>query len=116
MSSFSLSSEALEHILDAKTQTFLAANKVSMSAILATLPAASSVSVTTVSETSSTSVSTAVKTHIKIPKWSDEDIPSEYFDNYEKAMAHQKMLEMCAGHLLSVYLSLRLFFTRMCAR
>ena len=42
---------------------------------------------------------------IKIPKWSDEDIPYEYFNKFERAMAHNGIARGAWGQLLPVYLS-----------
>ena len=53
-----------------------------------------------VSSSSSTRVS-----HIKPPRWSDEDTPSEYFNKFEKAMTHNKTDKSEWGTMLPVYLS-----------
>ena len=44
-------------------------------------------------------------THIKTPKWSDEETPYEYFTKYEKAMIHNGVDRTTWGQLLPVYLS-----------
>ena len=63
------SSETLERILAANAQTFLAASKDSMSALLAALPSPSTAHVATISD----SVTSTTRAHFKTPKWTDEE-------------------------------------------
>ena len=84
-SALSLSSETLDQILAANTQTFLEASKDSLSALLAALPSP----VAAVS--SSATVATSSRAHVKTPKWSDDEIPFEYFVKFEKAMGLLKV-------------------------
>ena len=95
------SSETLERILAANAQTFLAASKDSMSALLAALPSPSAAHVATISD----SVTSTTRAHIKTPKWTDEETPFEYFTKYEKAMTHNRVPKGEWCHLLPVYLS-----------
>ena len=107
-SALSLSSETLERILAANTQTFLEASKDSLSALLAALPSP----VAAVS--SSTTVATSSRAHVKTPKSSDDEIPFEYFVKFEKAMMHNRIAKSEWGHLLPAYLSgkAQAFFTQ----
>ena len=42
---------------------------------------------------------------MKIPKWSDEELPFEYFGKFEKALKHNRIPKAERGQLLPVYLS-----------
>ena len=98
-STLSVPSSVLKRILAANNQSFIAASRDSMHALLAALPSAGTASLT--SET----VTTTARTHIKIPKWSDEEVPFEYFGNFEKALKHNRIPRAEWGQLLPVYLS-----------
>ena len=65
-----------------------------MLALIATLPTPSAAG-----------VAMPKHTHIKTPKWSDEETPYEYFTKYEKAMIHNGVDRTTWGQLLPVYLS-----------
>ena len=97
-STLTVSSEVLERILVTNARTFLEASKVSMTALIAALPSS-------VATSGSVSGSTSRTAHIKMPKWTDEETPYEYFTKYEKAMTHNKVAKSEWGHLLPVYLS-----------
>ena len=86
-----LSPEMLQQILAANSKT-------TVSALLAALPSPADTS-------SSSTSSTSRAASIKPPRWSDEEIPSEYFKKYEKAMKHNGVDKREWGHLLPVYLS-----------
>ena len=98
-STLSVPASVLERILAANNQSFIAASRDSMHALLAALPSAGTATLT--SET----VATTARTHIKIPKWSDEEIPFEYFGKFEKALKHNRIPRAEWGQLLPVYLS-----------
>ena len=80
----SVSTEQLEKILEA--------NHKSMTALLASM-------------SHSSSAGTSRASHNKIPKWSDEEIPFEYFLKFEKAVKHNKIEKAAWGQLLPVYLA-----------
>ena len=86
----SLTPEQLGQILEANQK----AMHQSMTALLATL-----------SPTVSAGSGTPRMTHIKIPKFSDDDIPSEYFIKFEKALTHNGIEKRTWGQLLPVYLA-----------
>lgn len=90
----SLTSDQLEQILVANQKAMLEANHRSMTALLASLPPIAAAG----SESSR-------RTHIKIPKWCDEEVPSEYFTKFEKALKHNGVPEASWGQLLPVYLA-----------
>ena len=92
-SSATVSSEQLELILAANSKSMEA----SMSAIVAALTP--SVPVSTSSSSSS------ARSHVKIPKWTDEETPYEYFNKYEKALTHNGVDKAAWGQLLPVYLA-----------
>ena len=91
-STVTVTSEQLERILEANHKSMLEANHKSMLALLATLPPPSA-------------PSSSRPVQIKIPKWADEDIPYEYFNKFERAMAHNGIARGAWGQLLPVYLS-----------
>ena len=68
-STLTVSSEVLERILDTNARTFLEASKVSMTALIAALPSS-------VATSGSVSGSTSRTAHIKTPKWTDEETPT----------------------------------------
>ena len=81
-----VSSEYLEMILEA--------NHRSMAALIAALPSAIA-----------PSVPSTRPAQIKVPKWTAEETPFEYFTKYEKAMTHNGVDRGSWGQLLPVYLS-----------
>ena len=88
VSAGTVSSEQLELIL--------AANSKSMEASMTAIVAALTPPVHTVS---------APKAQIKVPRWTDEETPSEYFNKFEKALTHNGVGKETWGHLLPVYLA-----------
>ena len=94
MSCGSLSAEQLQLILEHQQRTMLEASHKSMTALLATL-----------SPTGSPVSSTPRVPQVKIPKWTDEEIPYEYFVKLEKALTHNCIASSTWGQLLPVYLS-----------
>ena len=102
--SLSLSSAMLESILAATSKSMadsMAASSKSMEAsmmsILATLtpaaPAPAPISLP------------PAKSHVKVPKWSDDEIPFEFFTKLEKALTHNGVEKAAWGQLLPVYLA-----------
>ena len=85
-SSCTVTSELLERILEA--------NHRSMAALITSLPVAHV-----------PPVSPSRPTQIKVPKWSEEDTPFEYFTKYEKALTHNGIDKRSWGQLLPVYLT-----------
>ena len=100
-STVTVTSEQLERILAASQAAneramaaSMAANHKAMAELIATLP------------TSSTPSSQAARQpQIRVPKWSEEDTPFEYFTKYEKAQKHNGVPRDSWGELLPVYLS-----------
>ena len=90
----SLTPEQLEQILASSQKAMLEASHQSMMDLLATLtpPSVSSSAPSRVSQ-------------IKIPKWTDEESPFQYFVKFEKALKHNKVDKNDWGQLLPVYLS-----------
>ena len=86
ISTCTVTSEHLERILEA--------NHRSMAALIAALPTATAAS-----------VPTSRPAQIKVPKWTEEDTPFEYFSKYEKALAHNGIEKGSWGQLLPVYLT-----------
>ena len=86
----SVTSEQLSLILEANQK----AMHQSMTALLATL-----------SPSVAAASGTPRMAHIEIPKFSDDDIPSEYFIKFEKALLHNGIEKGTWGQLLPVYLS-----------
>ena len=72
-----MSAEQLQQILATNHKAMLEASHQSMTALLATL------STTGVSGSSAPRVP-----QVKVPKWSDDEIPFEYFSKFEKALKH----------------------------
>ena len=90
----SLISEQLEQILVSNQKAMLEANHQSMTALLASLSASSAAG-----------SGTARVPQIKIPKWTDEETPFEYFGKFEKALTHNGVPKSSWGQLLPVYLA-----------
>ena len=97
-----LSSEQLEMILSANSRALadsMAANnktmEASMMSIISTLTPAVPVA----------SSHPAPSSHVKIPKWTDEDTPSEFFNKLETALTHNGVDRATWGRLLPVYLA-----------
>ena len=91
----SLTSDQLEQILATNQKAMLEASHQSMTALLATLSPLSS---------GAGSVAARVP-QIKVPKWTDEETPFEYFGKFEKALKHNGVDKSSWGHLLPVYLA-----------
>ena len=99
-STISLSSEQLEAILSTNSKNLqdssariLESNQKAMADLIASLSPASSGS------------RPVRSVQIKPPKWSDEEIPYDYFGKYEKAMLHSGVEKSSWGQLLPVYLT-----------
>ena len=90
----SLTSEQLEKILESNHKAMLEANYKSMTALLATL-----------TPPSPETPGTARGAQIKIPKWTDDETPFEYFGKFEKALKHNGVEKKSWGQLLPVYLA-----------
>ena len=94
--SLSLSSAMLESILAARDKSF----ESSMMSILATLTPSLSAA--------SAAVPTPLppaRPQVKVPKWADDEVPSEFFSKLEKALTHNGVAKTSWGQLLPVYLS-----------
>ena len=92
----SLSSAMLETILAARDKSF----ESSMMSILATVtPSLSAASAT------APPPPPPARSQVKVPKWTDEEIPFEYFTKLEKALAHNGVDRSSWGQLLPVYLA-----------
>ena len=90
--SSTVTTDQLEQILASNNKAMLEANHQTLTALLASL--------------STSSAFTAPKTPpIKVPKWSDDEIPSEYFKKLEKALQHNGVDKAKWGELLPVYLT-----------
>ena len=81
-----VTSEQLERILEA--------NHKSMAALISSL-----------STSSVASAGTPRLAQIKIPKWTDDETPFEYFTKFEKALTHNGIDKSTWGQLLPVYLA-----------
>ena len=90
-SSATVSSEQLELILAANNKSLQA----SMTALVAALTPPVPVS----------SPAPSYRSQVKIPKWTDEEIPYEYFTKFEKALTHNGVDKAAWGQLLPVYLA-----------
>ena len=75
VSTGSLTADQLQLILEANQKAMLEASHSSMAALLATI-----------SPASASTTSTPRVPQVKVPKWSDEEIPFEYFNKLEKAL------------------------------
>ena len=94
--SFSLSSSMLETILAARDKSF----ESTMMSMLATLtPSLSAASAT------APPPPPPARAHVKVPKWTDDEVPFEYFTKLEKALAHNGVDKSSWGQLLPVYLA-----------
>ena len=87
-SSGTVSSEQLELILAANSKSMEASVTAIVAALTPSVPAAS-----------------APKAQIKVPRWTDEETPNEYFNKFEKALTHNGVDRATWGHLLPVYLA-----------
>ena len=94
--SLSLSSAMLESILAARDKSF----ESSMMSILATLTP----SLSAASASAPTPLPPA-RSQVKVPKWADDEVPSEFFSKLEKALTHNGVAKTSWGQLLPVYLS-----------
>ena len=86
------SSSSCPSVTTVQLEKILEANHRSMTALLASM-------------STSSSAGSSRASHIKIPKWSDEEIPFEYFVKFEKAVKHNKIEKGAWGQLLPVYLA-----------
>ena len=89
----SLTAEQLDQILANNQKAMLEASHHTMSALLATF------------SSSGSSASVPKTPTITVPKWTDEEVPSEYFSKLEKALEHNGVAKSQWGKLLPVYLS-----------
>ena len=94
--SLSLSSAMLESILAARDKSF----ESSMMSILASITP----SLTAAPASAPTSLPPA-RAQVKVPKWSDDEVPYEFFTKLEKALSHNGVDKASWGQLLPVYLS-----------
>ena len=105
----SISSEQLERILAATSRTMAD----SMAAVMKSSSAATSKSMEASMLSILASLTPAVpvapspsaRSHVKVPKWSDEEIPFEFFTKLEKALSHNGVDKASWGQLLPVYLT-----------
>ena len=105
----SVSSEQLERILAATSRTMAE----SMAAVMESSSAATSKSMEASMLSILASLTPAVpvapspsaRSHVKVPKWTDEEIPFEFFTKLEKALTHNGVDKASWGQLLSVYLT-----------
>ena len=86
-SSVTVTSDHLEHILQA--------NHSSIAALIAALPIAAS----------RPEASDTRTMQIKLPKWSDDESPFDYYTKFEKAMNHNKVKECDWPQVLPVCLT-----------
>ena len=91
-SCMSLTADQLQQILATNQKAMLEASHQSMVALLATL-----------SPPSASVPATPRIIPVKVPKWTDEEIPFEYFNKLEKALKHNGVENSAWGHLLPVY-------------
>ena len=89
----SFSSEATASVTTDQLEKILEANHRSMMSLLASLPTPSAAS--------------AAPKHaqIKVPKWSDDETPYDYFTKFEKAMSHNGTDKRCWGQVLATCVS-----------
>ena len=90
----SLTSDQLQQILEHTQKAMLEASHKSMTALLAGLAPATSVA-----------ADGPRVVPVKVPKWTDEEVPSEYFSKLEKALSHNRVDRSSWGQVLPVYLS-----------
>ena len=108
-SSISLSSAQLESILAATSK----ANLDSSAKLMESSQKAMEASMMSILASMSPSVpaapapapSPAARSQVKVPKWSDEEIPFEFFTKLEKALTHNGVDKSAWGQLLPVYLT-----------
>ena len=107
-SSGMVTADHLQRILEANHRTMMEANeralamsqenqREAMSAFIAALP--------TVTPRFPAPPPVSKPTPIKVPKWSEEENPFEFFSKYEKAQRHNGVAKDQCGSLLQVYLS-----------
>ena len=99
----SVSSEQLERILAATSKSMadaMAANSKSMEASMLSILASLTPAVPVAS-----APSPSARSHVKVPKWTDEEIPFEFFTKLEKALTHNGVDKSAWGQLLPVYLA-----------
>ena len=102
--SLSLSSAMLESILAATSKSMadsMAANSKSMEASMMSILA----SLTPAAPAPAPISLPPAKSHVKVPKWSDDEIPFEFFTKLEKALTHNGVEKAAWGQLLPVYLA-----------
>ena len=105
--SLSLSSAMLESILAATSKSMadsMAANSKSMEASMMSILASLTPSLTAAPAPAPISLPPA-KSQVKVPKWSDDEVPFEFFTKLEKALTHNGVEKAAWGQLLSVYLA-----------
>ena len=108
-----LSSEQLEMILTANSRVLaesMAVNSRSMEASIAannkSMEASLMSILSTLSpDTPAASSRSSPKAQVKVPKWSDEEVPFEFFTKLETALAHNGIDRSTWGRLLPVYLT-----------
>ena len=110
-----LSSEQLEMILTANSRVLaesMAVNSRSMEASIAANNKSMEASLMSILSTlspdtpaASSSSRSSPKAQVKVPKWSDEEVPYEFFTKLEKALAHNGIDKSSWGQLLPVYLT-----------
>ena len=79
---FMMTAEHLDRLVATTARAVLEANRDSMASLVASLPYTHSVVPSSPSSRG---------THIKPPRWTDDDTPHEYFQKFEKAMRHNKI-------------------------
>ena len=94
--SISLSSAQLESILAANSKSLEASVMSILASLTPSLPAAPAPAPVP---------PPPAKSHVKVPKWSDEEIPFEFFTKLEKALTHNGVDKSAWGQLLPVYLT-----------
>ena len=105
--SLSLSSAMLESILAATSKSMadsMAANSKSMEASMMSILASLTPSLSAAPAPAPISLPPA-KAHVKVPKWSDDEVPFEFFTKLEKALTHNGVEKAAWGQLLPVYLA-----------
>ena len=90
----SLTAEQLDQILAHNQKAMLDASHRSMTTLLASL-----------STPSGSGLTVSRPPVIPVPKWADDEVPSEFFNKLEKALAHNGVDRSTWGRLLPVYLS-----------
>ena len=95
--SLSLSSAMLESILAARDKSF----ESSMMSILASITP----SLTAAPASAPPTSLPPARAQVKVPKWSDDEVPYEFFTKLEKALSHNGVDKTSWGQLLPVYLA-----------